>query len=206
MSPLLLQGISNRAVLPCMRNDFGSGRFPERRWPQRLPAHLRHRPPVAAAGSGLSGFRSPRFLRPDKQTAPSRKATRPLIFVVVDHKDLLILYGMVLQVAGWQVRLFTHRTAALIAFLQTWPRPDLLLTDFKGFPFSAECLMRYCRRAAPGLKILMASGCNESCLANCRVQPDRFLSLPVAMPQLVQEVKTLLGTPKPRKPYAALWN
>jgi CheY-like chemotaxis protein len=122
--------------------------------------------------------------------APTRRSER-LVFVVDDFKELTALYRACLELAGFEVRTFNDRAQALRAFLAANPRPALLITDYDGYPISAEQLMAECRQTQPDLKILMASGYPECCLNFSGVRPDRFLPKPFGLDQLVAEVRAL---------------
>jgi DNA-binding NtrC family response regulator len=102
------------------------------------------------------------------------------------------LYRILLEAAGYEVRAFTDRVEALTTFFAANPQPDLLITDYDGYPISAEQLMQCCRAVQPGLKILMVSGYGESCLSSCRVMPDRFLKKPFSNEVLLDEVQSLI--------------
>jgi len=103
-----------------------------------------------------------------------------------------------LEEAGYEVRTFNDREEALRVFLAEKRRPSLLITDYVGYPISAERLMEECRRAEPGLKILMATGCPEGVLRNVGVKPDRFLQKPFGIGKFVAEVRALTGLPASR--------
>jgi two-component system, OmpR family, response regulator len=115
------------------------------------------------------------------------------VYVVDDVPELTEMYRMVLEDSGFEVRTFNDRTEALKAFRVADPRPGLLITDYLGYPISAEQLMDECRRVEPGLKILMATACVEGSLRFVGARPDRFLQKPFGIDQLMAEVKLLSG-------------
>jgi CheY-like chemotaxis protein len=127
-------------------------------------------------------------LRPDRARP---KTSNRLVYVVDDLKELTALYRACLELAGFEVRTFNDRAQALRAFLAANPRPALLITDYDGYPISAEQLMVESRQVQPDLKILMASGYPEFCLNFSGVRPDRFLPKPFGLDQLVTEVRAL---------------
>jgi DNA-binding NtrC family response regulator len=128
-----------------------------------------------------------------------RRGSKHRVYVVDDERDLTDLYCLCLEEAGYEVRVFHDRAEALQAFLADDPRPRLLITDYLGYPISAEELMSECRRAQPGLKILMASGCVEGCLAFAGVEPDRYLQKPFTLERFITEVRSLTGPPRPER-------
>lgn len=136
-------------------------------------------------------------LPPPPDGCERRRGSKPLVYVVDDERDLTVIYRFCLEEAGYEVRIFHDRAKALQAFLTADPRPGLLITDYLGYPISAEELMRECRRAQPGLKVLMASGYVEGCLAFAGVEPDRYLQKPFSLERFITEVMSLTGPPRP---------
>ena len=117
------------------------------------------------------------------------------IYAVDDWPCLTELYCRILEPAGYEVRAFNNRAQALKEILTIQTKPLLLITDFDGYPISAELLMHYCRVAQPSLKILMVTGYDETCLNRLHVKPDQFLQKPFSPNQLVACVQRTL---KPR--------
>ena len=174
------------------RGDPGNGRTTRRRFLTTLPII------IALPGCGLP-VRLCVGLPPDRARP---KTSERLVYVVDDLKDLTTLYRACLEAAGFVVRAFNNRAEALSAFLAANPRPALLITDYDGYPFSAEQLMAECRQTQPDLKILMASGYPECCLNFSGVRPDSFLPKPFGLDQLVAEVRALTGAvPAPTRDF-----
>ena len=163
------------------RGCFGTGRATRREFLTILPGIL----VFPASGSSA---RLGTWVR--LRCAPTRRSER-LVFVVDDFKELTALYRACLVPAGFEVRAFDDRAQALRAFLAANPRPALLITDYDGYPISAEELMAKCRQVQPDLKILMATGYPECCLSFAGVRPDSFLPKPFGLDQLVAEVRAL---------------
>jgi CheY-like chemotaxis protein len=194
LQPLELQGSTGPRVYEAMRHNLhnrllpggrGSGGASRRRFLVILPGAM-------AAACRVLGA------RPQAEThSPARRQGRPrrLVYVVDDTVELTALYRLLLEDAGYAVRTFTDRADALCAFLADDPRPVLLITDYVGYPISAEALMAECRRAQPGLRILMVSGCVESSLCFTRTRPDRYLQKPFAIEHFLAAVRSLTGSP-----------
>ena len=119
------------------------------------------------------------------------REAKALVYVVDDVSDLTDLYRLLLEGAGYEVRTFNDRAEALRHFTLARWRPSLLITDYLGYPISAEDLMDACRRTQPGLKILMVSGCLAGSLSFPHVAPDRYLEKPFALEHFLAEVKSL---------------
>lgn len=172
------------------RDGLGIGRVTRRRFLAILPAV------AVCPGFGL-------WRRLDLWTRPScapPRGSKQLVYVVDDCQELTVLYRLYLEEAGFEVKTFGDRAEALRAFRSAKTRPVLLITDYDGYPVSAEQFMGECRRTQPELKILMASGYPECCLSFAGVRPNRFLLKPFELDQLVAEVKELTGTaPRERK-------
>ncbi|HOX55487.1 MAG TPA: response regulator [Candidatus Paceibacterota bacterium] len=123
------------------------------------------------------------------------------IYVVDDFPAIVELCHFVLEDAGYTVRGFNDRALALQAFLTADPQPGLLITDYDGYPITAEELMRACRRIQPGLKILMSSGYLESRMHFTHIRPDRYLPKPYRIEELMATVEALVGPPAPMGGY-----
>jgi DNA-binding response OmpR family regulator len=141
--------------------------------------------------------------QPPLELRPScarRRRPEPFIYVVDDTKELTELYRLALEEAGYGVRTFNDRMEALRAFLADNVRPNVLITDYRGYPISAEHLMNICRKVQPDLKILMASACLEGSLSFSGVRPDRYLEKPFTIEQFLAEVRALAGCPSREGP------
>lgn len=149
---------------------------------------------------GLAGWGWRTQQRPPPPGGYERgRGSKPRVYVVDDERDLTVLYRLCLEEAGYEVRAFHDRANALQAFLADDPRPGLLITDYLGYPISAEELMSECRKAQPGLKILMASGYPENCLSFADVEPDLYLQKPFSIERFMTEVRSLTGPPRPER-------
>jgi DNA-binding response OmpR family regulator len=111
---------------------------------------------------------------------------------VDDEPWLTDLYTLLLEPVGYRVQGFQNRLHAADAFRTSETKPELLITDFVGYPISADRLMRLCRAEAPDLKILMVTGCDASCLSVGAEKPDQFVQKPFELEELVTAVRALL--------------
>src|SRR5437870_1828715 len=93
--------------------------------------------------------------------ARGRNQSPKLIYHVDDHEGILELCRLILEQAGFHVKTFQDRVLAWRAFLVANPRPALLITDYLGYPITAEELIRRCREAQPWLKVLMVTGMDD---------------------------------------------
>jgi CheY-like chemotaxis protein len=117
----------------------------------------------------------------------------PTVWIVDDDAALGELYELVLGPTRYATRIFQDRLEALRFLRQANERPSLLITDFLGHPLSTDSFLQCFRREHPQIKVLMATGCDQSCLESCVSKPDRFLQKPFCLQVLVAEVVGLLG-------------
>lgn len=127
-------------------------------------------------------------------SAPSvAVAGSPVIYAVDDVLPLTALYTILLESAGYIVRAFNHRTEALAALRVDQHKPQLLITDYLGPTLPVDLFMHDCRAIHPGLRILLASGFNQSDLRFTRVRPDRFIRKPFTFDEFHREVQAALA-------------
>jgi CheY-like chemotaxis protein len=138
------------------------------------------------------GWRTQRCRAALDKREPTQRSNH-LVYAVDDVEELTDLYRLILEEVGYDVRTFQNRAKALHAFRAADLRPGLLITDYLGYPISAEELMSECRRAEPALKVLMASGLAGGCPAFVDVAPDGYLQKPFGMEALVAGVRSLTG-------------
>ncbi len=142
--------------------------------------------PTAASDASVTEPLVPQIV--DSETTLA-KAEAPVIYAVDDDPGLTELYRIVLNGAGYQVKVFNYRTAALAALILEQRRPDLLITDYCG-PVMPVCVfLQRCLIVHPTLRILMASGFNELGSGLCPVRPHRFLQKPFAATEFLHEIK-----------------
>jgi CheY-like chemotaxis protein len=119
---------------------------------------------------------------------------KPLIFIVDDESLLLELASTLLAPSGYELKTFLDPDAALRAFIDANPRPDLILTDYAMHTMNGMDLIRECRRVVPKQKIIMVSGTvDEDIFRNSTVKPDLFLPKPYQGAQLINMVEALLA-------------
>ena len=115
-----------------------------------------------------------------------------LIFVVDDEPMIGEIVASILDLEGYRSRVFTDPQKALAAFLETHPRPILLMTDYVMGPMNGMELIHKCRTAAPDLKTILYSGNVTEDITSIYVfKPDAFLPkpfLPATLLMLVQNV------------------
>lgn len=117
------------------------------------------------------------------------------VWIVDDDAALGEVYELVLAPAGYATRIFQNRIEALRFLRQGNERPSLLITDFIGRPISADLFMQRFRNEHPQVKVLMATGWDQSCLESCVSKPDGFLQKPFDLQLLLMEVDALVSTP-----------
>jgi CheY-like chemotaxis protein len=134
----------------------------------------------------------PTIANPGPQCRSTWRHSAPTVWIVDDDAALGELYELVLGPAGYATRIFQDRLEALRFLRQTNERPSLLITDSLGHLLSTDSFLQCFRREHPQIKVLMATGCDQSCLESCVSKPDRFLQKPFGLESLLTEVEGLL--------------
>jgi DNA-binding response OmpR family regulator len=112
---------------------------------------------------------------------------------VDDDEALTELYAIYLEAAGFRVKVFNNRVKALAALTADAERPDLLITDYRGESMPVDEFMHQCLTVHPALRILMASGFNETEALCFRAKADRFIRKPFTSEELLREVCATLA-------------
>jgi DNA-binding NtrC family response regulator len=126
------------------------------------------------------------------QKATSRTTEAPLIYAVDDMPHLTELYTTLLEAAGYIVRAFNNRLEALAALKAATKKPNLLITDYLGHSMPVDEFIRDCLVVHPTLRILMASGFDQTGLRASPIRADRFIRKPFGLEELQQEVRAAL--------------
>src|SRR5215472_10824676 len=118
----------------------------------------------------------------------------PTIFVVDDEQMLLDLAEMILEPAGFQVRLFRDPLQALKEYTAAQPHPDVLVTDYAMPRMNGMELLRKCKQLHPEQKTILLSGTvDEAIYANSDVKADHFLAKPYQINKLVDVIHALIA-------------
>ena len=123
----------------------------------------------------------------------SKPPPSPTVFVVDDEILLLELAETILAPLGCRVRTFTDPEQALREFPVL--APAVVLTDYAMGRMSGMDLIRECRRLNPRQKTVLISGTVDAeVFANAAVKPDRFVAKPYDVNELVELVRSMIGT------------
>jgi DNA-binding NtrC family response regulator len=135
------------------------------------------------------------FWSPELNTASSsfraRPKTAPLIYAVDDMSCITELYALVLHAAGYEVRCFRDRHAALAGIEAK--KPALLITDLHNPSMRIEPFLEQCIKAHPSLRILMATGFGYHRAWCFSVTPHQFLQKPFTPGELKRAVEATLA-------------
>ena len=115
------------------------------------------------------------------------------IYAVDDAPLLTELYTTFLEGAGYVVKTFNHRVKALAALKTDRSKPSLLITNYLGGFMPVNYFIQACRSVQPNLRILMASGYEQSEMQFARTRPDWFIQKPFTPEELQDGVKAALG-------------
>jgi DNA-binding response OmpR family regulator len=115
------------------------------------------------------------------------------IFVVDDEQMLLDLAEAILQPLGYNVRTFSDPRVALKEFPAA--RPAIIVTDYAMGEMNGLDLVRECRRANPGQKIILLSGTvDENIFAGLPQKPDRFMVKPYPIHEFIETIRSLAAS------------
>jgi FixJ family two-component response regulator len=118
-----------------------------------------------------------------------------LIYVVDDECMVGELVSTVLQMAGFQIVLFTYPAEALKAFIAANPRPVLLVTDFVMPGLNGMELIDSCKRIQQTLKTILYSGnVGAEITQRYQVKPDFFIRKPFQPQNLIDIVRSVLAS------------
>ncbi|HEX4350376.1 MAG TPA: response regulator [Verrucomicrobiae bacterium] len=124
-------------------------------------------------------------------SAKSKTASQPTVFVVDDEPMLLELAEAILKPLGYHVRTFRDPELALKEFPAA--HPDVVITDYAMGRMSGMDLVRECRRLNPRQKMILLSGTvDEHVFADAPVKPDQFLTKPYQIQELAERVRSLI--------------
>lgn len=128
------------------------------------------------------------------QPKSSNRAGPPItIFVVDDEQMLLDLAEAVLQPLGYNVRTFSDPRMALKEFPAA--KPAIIVTDYAMGEMNGLDLVRECRRANPGQKMILVSGTvDENIFAGLPQKPDRFIVKPYPVHELIETIRSLAAS------------
>lgn len=127
-------------------------------------------------------------------TAAVRPKNDVSIYVVDDEPMVGEVVATVLEMDGYQIRLFRNPAEALKAFITANPRPALLLTDFVMDGLNGMELIEHCKRAQPTLKTILYSGnVGVEITQRYPVKPDYFIRKPFQPKNLVDTVHLVLA-------------
>lgn len=124
-----------------------------------------------------------------KLTSPERIS----IYAVDDDDDLIELYATFLRGAGYAMRAFNDRAAALASLKEETVKPQLLVTDYLGGSIPVESFMRCCVAVHPRLRVLVASGFTQTEARFAGAKPDRFIQKPFTAAEFLREVRIALA-------------
>jgi DNA-binding NtrC family response regulator len=117
-----------------------------------------------------------------------------VIYVVDDEPMVGEVVEILLQMEGFQPKLFQDPAVALMDFLAANPRPSLLITDFVMGSMNGMELIDNCKRIQPDLKTILFSGnVGEKITSSYSVKPDRFVGKPFQPKVLIEVIRSLLN-------------
>lgn len=127
-------------------------------------------------------------------TDPVEKGRQPTVFIVDDEPMVGEVLGVVLNMEGFNTRLFTSPSDAWEAFEAAAEKPELLITDHLMTPFGGLDLIARCRQHIPSLRAILYCGATgKEGAASDKTKPDAFLSKPFLPRELIQTVHAVFA-------------
>jgi CheY-like chemotaxis protein len=123
----------------------------------------------------------------------SRTVEMPSIYAVDEVPRLTDLYRTLLETTGYSVTPFNDRAKALAALKVDSRRPALLITNYLGSSMPINQFIQACRLVHPSLRILMASGYEQTEMLFSRIIPDGFIQKPFTPEEFQQAVEATLA-------------
>jgi DNA-binding response OmpR family regulator len=133
-----------------------------------------------------------RLVESISSTSASRITEAQLIYVVDDAPELTELYTVILEETGYIVSAFNDRAKALKALKAEKATPDLLITDCAGNSMSVDRFLVCCLGIHPTLRVLMASGYNQTDVRFFKARPERFIQKPFTAEEFLRRVRATL--------------
>lgn len=131
--------------------------------------------------------------RMEATSLTTRGNSQALVFVVDDQKVIAELTAAILELEGFQTRIFHDPAEALEALNTEAGAPDLLLTDYHMGRSTGLELIEQGKERHPELRTILFSGtAQRSVYADRRVKPDEFMEKPFVPKHLVDVVKAIL--------------
>jgi len=129
-----------------------------------------------------------------EETSPEpRSKGETMVFVVDDQQVIADLTAAILELEGYQTRIFNSPSEAFQALDSDAGAPDLLLTDYQMGQSTGLELIDQSKKRHPGLRTILLSGSvQRSVYADRRVKPDEFLEKPFVPKHLIDVVKAIL--------------
>lgn len=132
--------------------------------------------------------------RPATNSAETPARTGGVIFVVDDEPMIGEIVASILDLEGYQSRVFIDPQKAFAAFMEADPRPKLLMTDYVMGPMNGMELIHRCRTVSPELKTILYSGNVTEDITSIYVfKPDAFVPKPFLPHTLLGVVQSVLG-------------
>ena len=132
-----------------------------------------------------------------KKTGSKSVAVKPAdtaIFVVDDEPMMGEVVEAILQLEGYQTKVFSDPEAALQVLQETRHRPRLLLTDFVMPAMNGMELIEQAKKIQPDLKTILFSGnFGQDIMRYYPVKPDKFISKPFQPKALMALIKAVLA-------------
>jgi CheY-like chemotaxis protein len=133
---------------------------------------------------------TPSFSASTESSAEKRPA---LVYVVDDETLIGQIVEAVLNLEGFNVRLFNNPLSAWNTFSEATEKPDVLVTDYVMRPLNGMELIQQFRSVVPEIPSILYSGNASAQITDLyAIKPSAFLPKPFLPETLVRMVRSLL--------------
>ncbi len=125
--------------------------------------------------------------------APAATCSGPLIYIVDDEPVSAEIVAELLQMEGYQTRVFNDPRVVVEELRASPVKPDVLLADFKMPGFNGMQLIARSKSMVRGLKTVLVSGvATESAVRGYDILPDQHVTKPFPVRALLKSVRAAL--------------
>ena len=116
-----------------------------------------------------------------------------LVYIVDDEVLIGEVVEAILNLEGYETKVFSNPEQALQAFCEEPRKPELLISDFVMTPMNGMELIGRCKEVMPALKTLLYSGnVGEEITSQYVIKPEAFMSKPFLPRTLIGLVQSVL--------------
>ncbi|MGV3772367.1 MAG: response regulator [Verrucomicrobiales bacterium] len=125
---------------------------------------------------------------------PNLSLSPGLVYIVDDELLIGEVVEAILNMEGFEAKVFGNPEEAYRSFADEPRKPDLLISDFVMTPMNGMELIERCKELQPGLKTILYSGnVGQEITSQYTTKPDGFMSKPFLPRTLITLVQSVLA-------------